>query len=126
VSQLLRRRHRLGGSRLIPRGFRLGYGVGEIGSDPGCKGARCFGEQPLELDAGVSLELFLLRLNPGAKLFQRLGRQPSVSGREIFQHVQIVEVAKRLAKIVEGFGLRVQRLWPSRSKARRPRRCACR
>src|SRR6202142_4468881 len=109
---------RLGCSRLVLRDLRLSHGVAEIGRDAGRERVRRLSEQALELDVGAAPELVLLRRNTGAKVFQRLRRQLAVLRRERFKHMEIVEVAKRLAKIVQGFGLGVQRLGPRAGKKR--------
>src|SRR5580704_8830878 len=105
-------RNRLGGSRLVLRNLRLSHGVTEIGRDAGRERVRRFGEQPLELDVSATPKLFLLRRHAGAKVFQRLRRQLAMFRRERSEHMEIVEVAEGLAKIVQGFGLGVQRLGP--------------
>src|ERR1700722_7732950 len=57
----LGRRRGFGRRRLILRALRVVHGVREIGRDPGRKSARRLSKQPLELDMGAPLELFLLQ-----------------------------------------------------------------
>ena len=64
------------------------------------------------------LSFFCFSRDAGAELLQPLRRQATVFRRECFEHVQVVEVAERLAKVVQGFGLRVQRIRPSRRQER--------
>src|ERR1700744_192831 len=84
----------------------------EIGRNARRERIRCFSEQPLELDIGAPLELLLLRLHADGELLQGLWRQLAMLRRKSAQHMQIVEVAERFAKIVQRFGLRVQRVRP--------------
>ena len=105
-------------ARLVLRDFRLSHGVIEIGRDASRERARRFGEQPLELDIGAPPELLLFRLHSHPQLFQRLRRQLTVLRRERPKHMEIVKVAKRLAKIIQRFGLRVQRFRPRAGEKR--------
>ena len=64
------------------------------------------------------MKFFLLRCQPFAEVIKRLGRQPALLGRKILEHVQIIEVAERLAKVVQSFRLRVQRFRPGAGQQR--------
>ena len=115
---LLKLRKPLWRRRLLRCNHRLCHGVTEIGRDAGRERVRRFGEQPLELDVSAPPELVLLRCDAGAEVFQRLLRQVAVLRREGFEHVQVVEVAERLAKIIQRLGLRVQGFRPGAGQER--------
>ena len=108
----LGRRSRLGRSRLILPDLRFGDWVAQVRRNPGRKGAWSLSEQPIELDARAPLKLFLLQGDSGAELLQPERRQAAVFRRKCLKHVQVIKIAKRLAKIVQSFGLRVEGFRP--------------
>ena len=73
---------------------------------------RRFREQPLGLGLGPAPEFLLLRLHPLLQLSERLRAHPASLSGEPGQHMEIVVIAERLAQLVQGFGLRVQRFRP--------------